>query len=112
MVFANETSKIGAIFVPTLGNAPQFCHFIENLTEELEETVNKQIFNDFQFVSHEELLAMNALHLLQSGKAVPHMHGYLVDQKVFSFLKSRSPAQLTGRPDGRLRLRDLQAEED
>jgi ribosome biogenesis protein ENP2 len=88
MVFANETPKIGAIFVPTLGNAPKFCHFIENMTEELEESINKQIFNDFQFVTHEEMESLNGMHLLRSGKATPHMHGYLVDHKTFTFLKS------------------------
>lgn len=89
MVFANEAQKIGAIFVPSLGNAPQFCHFIENLTEELEETVNKQVFNDFQFVTHEQLVSMNAVHLLRSGKATPHMHGYLVPQKMLSLIRSK-----------------------
>lgn len=101
MIFANETPKIGAIFVPALGNAPQFCHFIENLTEELEETVNKQIFSDFQFVTHEELVSMNAMHLLKSGKAKPHMHGYLVDHKMFSFLKSKCFSYNLFRPNGR-----------
>jgi ribosome biogenesis protein ENP2 len=100
MIFANESPKIGAIFVPALGNAPKFCHFIENLTEEMEETINQQIFNDFQFVTHEQLTSMNALHLLKEGKAVPHMHGYLVQQKMLSFLKGVKCFFLINRPNG------------
>lgn len=33
---ANEHSKCGIFFLPSLGHAPKFCEFVENFTEELE----------------------------------------------------------------------------
>lgn len=79
---------MGALFVPALGNAPKFCHFIENITEEMEETTNQQVFSDFKFITHEELLSLDSLHLLESGKVQPHMHGYLIPYQLYTFLQS------------------------
>lgn len=33
-----ETEKMGIYFIPELGNAPKWCAFLENLTEEMEES--------------------------------------------------------------------------
>jgi len=35
---AMEQEKIGTFFIPEMGNAPKWCSFLENMTEELEES--------------------------------------------------------------------------
>ena len=36
MLFAGlETERLGAYFIPTLGPAPKWCHFLDSLTEEM-----------------------------------------------------------------------------
>ena len=40
-----------AYFVPSLGPAPQWCSFLESLTEELEETANPTIYDDYRSVA-------------------------------------------------------------
>jgi len=52
---ALETPKIGAYFVPSLGLAPKWCSFLENMTEELEETVNDTIYEDYKFLTKADL---------------------------------------------------------
>ena len=43
MVFAAlETERLGAYFLPSLGPAPRWCHFLDNLTEEMEEAPSSQ----------------------------------------------------------------------
>ena len=38
MIFAAlETERLGAYFVPSLGPAPRWCHFLDNMTEEMEQ---------------------------------------------------------------------------
>ena len=38
LIFAAlETEKLGAYFIPALGPAPRWCHFIDGLTEEMEQ---------------------------------------------------------------------------
>jgi len=37
MIFiAGEDSRIGTYYIPSLGTAPKWCSYIENMTEELE----------------------------------------------------------------------------
>ena len=39
LIFAAlEQEKCGVYFIPEMGNAPKWCAFLENLTEELEES--------------------------------------------------------------------------
>ena len=39
-----------AYFIPSLGPAPKWCSFLENLTEELEETANPTVYDDYRFI--------------------------------------------------------------
>ena len=42
-------------FVPSLGPAPKWCSYLDSVTEELEETQHTELFDDFKFVTREEL---------------------------------------------------------
>lgn len=55
----------------------------------MEETTNQQVFSDFKFITHEELVSLDSVHLLQSGKIQPHMHGYLIPYKLYTFIQSK-----------------------
>lgn len=85
-IYSNDTAKIGALFIPSIGNAPKFCQFLDNITEEFEERVNQNIFEDKRFVTREELIKMNAQHLIGSNKLQTHLNGFLMSEKVFDSL--------------------------
>ena len=57
---ANEDHRIGTFFVPSLDTAPKWCPFIENITEELEEENSNTIYDEYKFLSHEDLEKINA----------------------------------------------------
>lgn len=90
ILMATETSKIGSIFVPSLGVAPKFCEFLENITEELEEKISSNVNEDLKFVTYEELLTLNATHLINSGKARAHLHGFTIRAKLYDAVKAKS----------------------
>jgi ribosome biogenesis protein ENP2 len=46
-----EQEKIGTYFIPEMGPAPKWCAFLENLTEELEESNATTLYDDFKFVT-------------------------------------------------------------
>lgn len=54
-IMALETKRMGCFFVPSLGPAPRWCSFMENLTEELEEETQAAVYDDYHFVTKEEL---------------------------------------------------------
>lgn len=87
VLFSNDAPKIGALFVPAIGSAPHFCQFLENITEEFEEKVNTNIFEDQKFVTYEELIALNGKSLLGTQKLTAHLNGFLISEKLYDALK-------------------------
>lgn len=90
LLMAMECPKMGTIFIPALGVAPKFCEFLENMTEELEEQVSKNVFEEFKFVTYEELVTLNATHLIGSKKLKAHLHGFTVKAKIYDAIKAQA----------------------
>lgn len=55
LMLAGEKSKVMTFFVPQLGPAPRWCSFLENLTEELEETNGTNTYEDYKFLTKTEI---------------------------------------------------------
>ena len=81
-----EQEKVGTYFIPELGNAPKWCSFLENLTEELEESNATSLYDDFKFVTATDLEKLNATHLIGSKMLKDHMHGYFMELKAYQKL--------------------------
>ena len=54
-------ARMRAYFVPSLGPAPRWCSFLESLTEELEESANPTIYDDYRFVTRQDLVRRGAV---------------------------------------------------
>ena len=88
MIFtACEEEKLGAYFLPSLGPAPKWCSYIENMTEEMEEKQTTTSYEDYKFLTKNELEKINASHLIGSRFLKPYMHGFFMDYKQYLKLK-------------------------
>lgn len=88
MVFtACEEEKLGAYFLPSIGAAPKWCSYIENMTEEMEEKHTTTSYEDYKFLTKNDLEKINASHLIGSKILKPYMHGYFMDYKQYLRLK-------------------------
>jgi len=88
MVFtACEEEKLGSYFLPSLGAAPKWCSYIENMTEEMEEKKTTTTYEDYKFLTKNELEKINASHLIGSKMLKPYMHGFFMDYKQYLKLK-------------------------
>jgi ribosome biogenesis protein ENP2 len=88
MIFAPvEKEKIGTFFIPELGHAPKWCAFLENLTEELEESNASTVYDDFKFVTAADLEKLNASHLIGTPILKAYMHGYFMELGAYQKLK-------------------------
>lgn len=74
-------------FVPEIGPAPKWCSFLENITEELEETKNYSVYEDFKFLTHKDLEAIDAVRLIGTRFVKQYMHGYFMEWKLYKKLK-------------------------
>ncbi len=77
-------------FVPEVGPAPKWCSFLENITEELEETKNYSVYEDFKFLTQKELEAIDAVNLIGTRFVKQYMHGYFMEWKLYKKLKALS----------------------
>jgi len=86
-----EQSKVTTFYLPALGPAPSWCSFIDNLTEELEEDqINKRVstWEDYKFVTKEELMDLNLSHLIGTNLLRGYMHGYFMDARLHQRVKA------------------------
>jgi len=77
-------------YVPEIGPAPKWCSFLENITEELEETKNYSVYEDFKFLTYKDLEAIDAVNLIGTRFVKQYMHGYFMEWKLYKKLKALS----------------------
>jgi len=83
LLTANETMKMQVYYIPSLGPAPYWCSFLDNLTEELEELNYDIIYDDYKFVTDKELNELDLLHLKGTNLLRAYMHGYFMDIRLY-----------------------------
>ena len=83
-----EHSKIQSYFIPSMGPAPRWCHFLEGLTEELEEQKNTAVYDDYRFVTKQELSALSLEHLIGTKLLRASMHGFFIDLRLYKRAKA------------------------
>ncbi|XP_066273981.1 nucleolar protein 10-like [Branchiostoma lanceolatum] len=85
---ANEEPKVLTYFVPSLGPAPRWCSFMDNLTEELEEMETPTVYDDYKFVTDTDLENLGLAHLIGSPLLRAYMHGYFMDIRLYQKAKT------------------------
>lgn len=78
MLLALNGSQIPSYFIPALGPAPKWCSYLENLTEEMEEGAQTTIYDDFKFLTNEELEKLRLTNLIGTNYLRAYMHGFFV----------------------------------
>ncbi len=85
---AAEAEKMGIYYIPELGHAPKWCSFLDNLTEELEESNNSIVYDDYKFVTKQDLENFGLSHLVGTNMLRAYMHGYFMDVKLYHQVKT------------------------
>ncbi|XP_018404472.1 PREDICTED: nucleolar protein 10-like [Cyphomyrmex costatus] len=83
LLTANESVKMQVYYIPSLGPAPHWCSFLDNLTEELEELNYDIIYDDYKFVTDKELEELSLSHLKGTNLLRAYMHGYFMDIRLY-----------------------------
>jgi ribosome biogenesis protein ENP2 len=71
-------------YVPALGPAPRWCSFLDGITEELEEEVGGSVYDDYKFVTKQEVEALGITNLIGTNMLRSYMHGYFVDMQLYN----------------------------
>jgi ribosome biogenesis protein ENP2 len=87
---ALESPRVSAWFIPSLGVAPSWCSFLDGMTEELEEKEKTTVYEDFRFVTVEQIRQLGADSLIGSTMLKAHLHGFLIDNRLYRKLQDAS----------------------
>lgn len=91
MFFAQENAKMLSYYVPHMGPAPRWCSFLDNMTEEIESETVQHIYDDYKFVTKQELESLGLEHLEGTNLLRSYMHGFFVDIRLYN--KARAVAE-------------------
>ncbi|KAK6751893.1 hypothetical protein RB195_003361 [Necator americanus] len=105
MFFANEAPRMLQFFIPALGPAPKWCSYLETITEELEESQSASLYDDYKFVTKDELEQLSLSHLIGSSVLRAYMHGYFLDRRLYD------KAQLITQPFAYEKYRDRKVQD-
>ncbi|XP_003743643.1 nucleolar protein 10 [Galendromus occidentalis] len=90
ILVATESPKIQPFYIPALGTAPRWCSFLDNITEELEETNQDTVYDDYKFVTIKEVEELNLTNLVGTNMLRAYMHGYFIDVRLYHKAKQLS----------------------
>ncbi|KAJ9080436.1 Small ribosomal subunit biogenesis [Entomophthora muscae] len=80
---ANEGIQMQSYYIPSLGPAPSWCSFLDNLTEEMEEKPQQTVYDDYKFITRKELSSLGLDNLIGSNVLRAYMHGFLMDLRLY-----------------------------
>ncbi|WQF83807.1 Putative nucleolar protein 10/Enp2 [Colletotrichum destructivum] len=84
LLTANEGKSQHSFFVPSLGPAPRWCSFLDNMVEEMAEEVRSETYDNYKFLTLPELKQLSMEHLIGKTNLLrPYMHGYFVASKLY-----------------------------
>jgi len=73
-----------SFFIPNLGLAPKWCHFLDNMVHEMETETRTETYDNYKFLTKPELSQLSLSHLIGKTNLLrPYMHGYFVAAKLY-----------------------------
>ncbi|EGD81470.1 hypothetical protein PTSG_02188 [Salpingoeca rosetta] len=79
-----EESKVMSYFIPALGPAPKWCGYLDTVADELDEDEQPVVYDDYKFVTREDLGRLGLTDLIGTGVLRAHMHGFFVDARLYN----------------------------
>ncbi|KAG2370682.1 hypothetical protein C9374_011491 [Naegleria lovaniensis] len=83
VLVGGERSKIKPFYIPSLGPAPKWCAFVDQITEELEDFKKNTVYQDFKFLTLEEVQDLGLEDLFGTDLLRPYMHGFFIKMSLY-----------------------------
>lgn len=104
LLCATDQPKLESYYVPSVGLAPKWCSFLENITEELEERDlakgdasagtdlvqdgKESIYENYKFVSRDEVDKLGISNLVGTPLLRGYMHGFFMDINLYNRVRA------------------------
>ena len=91
LIFATgEARDTMSYYCPALGKAPKWCAFLDSVAEELDQhraEHKEEIYENFRFVTIEELSDLNGNALIGTRYLRQYMHGFFMSAKLYQQMR-------------------------
>ncbi|TYH70081.1 hypothetical protein ES332_D05G094000v1, partial [Gossypium tomentosum] len=71
------------LFHTCFGTCSKWCSSLESLTEELEEGGQTSIYDNYKFLTKEDLEKLNLTNLIGTNLLRAYMHGFFIDFRLY-----------------------------
>mmetsp|Transcript_14581 Transcript_14581/g.35573 ORF Transcript_14581/g.35573 Transcript_14581/m.35573 type:complete len:678 (+) Transcript_14581:219-2252(+) len=85
---ACESHKMHSWYIPEIGSAPRWCYYLDTLTEELQESDKTTVYEDYKFVTRDQLEEWGVSGLVGTEALRAYMHGFFIDLKLYRKIQS------------------------
>lgn len=83
IMVGGENPRMNTYYVPDLAPAPKWASFLDNMTDELEADTKQAVYQDFKFVTREELERLGVTRLIGTPYLRAQAHGYFMDFRLY-----------------------------
>jgi len=104
LLCTGEQSKVQSFYCPVLGAAPQWCSFLDNITEELEErdgmldksaaggdasaVQTETVYEDYKFLTRSEIDQLGIQNLVGTPLLRGYMHGFFIHVGLYNRIRA------------------------
>uniref|UniRef100_A0A182TAD3 Nucleolar protein 10 n=1 Tax=Anopheles maculatus TaxID=74869 RepID=A0A182TAD3_9DIPT len=89
-MFAQEDTKMLPYYIPSEGPAPKWCSFLDNLVEEIASESVQNVYDDYRFITKQELVELKLDHLEGTQMLRAYMHGFFINVRLYNKAKAVS----------------------
>lgn len=104
LLCTGEQEKLQSFYCPVLGAAPQWCSFLDNITEELEEkdgaleqsttgddsgaVQTETVYEDYKFLTRDEINTLGIQNLVGTPLLRGYMHGFFIHVGLYNRIRA------------------------
>lgn len=83
IMVGGENPRMNIYYIPDLAPAPKWAAFLDNMTDELEGDTKQAVYQDFKFITREEIERLGIGKLIGTPYLRAHMHGFFIDFRLY-----------------------------
>lgn len=87
LFMVNDDQKILFYYILVFGIVFKWCLFLDNLIEELEESIVQIVYDDYKFVIRKELEELGFVYLIGFTLLRVYMYGFFMDNRLYNKVK-------------------------
>jgi ribosome biogenesis protein ENP2 len=83
IMVGGENPRMNIYYIPDLAPAPKWAAFLDNMTDELEGDAKQAIYQDFKFITREEIDRLGINKLIGTPYLRAQGHGFFIDFRLY-----------------------------